>query len=94
MSPQGINIPFALGELLLGVEAFFVRDWVDLQLLAHGPVLLLTSLAWVCPESVRWLLAKASAAQRGMSLLNSVGVGGFIEQTMNENHFCCAESQM
>ena len=61
MSPQGINIPFALGELLLGVEAFFVRDWVDLQLLAHGPVLVLTSLAWVCPESVRWLLAKGGA---------------------------------
>ena len=55
---QGINIPFALGELLLGLEAFIVRDWVRLQLVAHAPVLGLTCLAWLCPESVRWLLAK------------------------------------
>ena len=59
----GINIPFALGELLLGVEAWLVRDWVHLQLVAHAPVLALTSLAWLVPESVRWLLAKAGSAQ-------------------------------
>ena len=54
----GINIPFALGEFLLGVEAWLVRDWVHLQLVAHAPVLALASLAWLCPESVRWLLTK------------------------------------
>lgn len=60
----GINIPFALGELLLGVEAWLVRDWVTLQLVAHAPVLVLTSLAWLCPESVRWLLTKARLSTR------------------------------
>ena len=44
--------------MLLGLEAFIVRDWVQLQLVAHAPVLGLTCLACLCPESVRWLLAK------------------------------------
>ncbi len=60
----GINIPFALGELVLGVEAWLVRDWVHLQLVAHAPVLALTSLAWLCPESVRWLLTKERLSTR------------------------------
>ena len=37
----GINIPFAVGELVLGLEAFLVRDWRTLQLVAHAPVLAL-----------------------------------------------------
>ena len=37
----GINIPFALGELLLGLEAFFFRDWRTLQMVAHGPLIAL-----------------------------------------------------
>ena len=34
-----IEIPFALGQLVLGAEAFFVRDWRALQILAHLPLL-------------------------------------------------------
>ena len=37
----GINIPFALGELLLGLEAYFIRDWRTLQMVAHGPLIAL-----------------------------------------------------
>ena len=36
-----IEIPFALGELLLGLEAYFIRDWFTLQLVAHAPIALL-----------------------------------------------------
>ena len=70
----GINIPFALGELLLGLEAWLVRDWVDLQLVAHAPVLALTSLAWLCPESVRWLLTKAGSAQGALNIKQWRGI--------------------
>ena len=38
---SGINIPFAVGELVLGLEAALLRDWRMLQLVAHGPVLAL-----------------------------------------------------
>ena len=35
-----INIPFALGEMLLGLEAYFIRDWMQLQLVAYAPIIL------------------------------------------------------
>ena len=27
----GIEIPFAIGEAILGLEAFYIRDWQTLQ---------------------------------------------------------------
>ena len=51
-----IEIPFALGELTFGIEAYFVRDWRTLQMVAFGPILAL-ALLWFClPESPRWLM--------------------------------------
>ena len=34
-----IEIPFALGEALLGIEAYFIRDWTTLQIVAYLPLL-------------------------------------------------------
>ena len=34
-----IEIPFALGEALLGFEAYFIRDWTTLQIVAYLPLL-------------------------------------------------------
>ena len=34
-----IEIPFALGEALLGLEAYFIRDWKTLQIVAYLPLL-------------------------------------------------------
>ena len=34
-----IEIPFAIGEALTGVEAFFIRDWKTLQIVAYLPLL-------------------------------------------------------
>lgn len=53
-----IEIPFALGELVLGLEAYLIRDWYTLQLVAHVPLLVLLILWFLVPESPRWLLAK------------------------------------
>ena len=54
-SPSGIaiEIPFALGELVLGLEAYLVRDWRELQMLAYAPLLLLLLLWFVVDESPR-----------------------------------------
>jgi len=52
-----IEIPFALGEALLGIEAFIVRDWRALQILAYLPLLVLVGLKWLVPESPRWLIS-------------------------------------
>ena len=52
-----IEVPFALGEMLLALEAYCIRDWYTLQLVAHCPLIILLGLYFVVPESPRWLLA-------------------------------------
>ena len=53
-----IAIPFALGMVLLGIEAFYIRDWDILQLVSLVPWLILIPLLWILvPESPRWLIS-------------------------------------
>lgn len=33
-----IEIPFALGEMLLGLEAYYIRDWRTLQVMRQHDV--------------------------------------------------------
>ena len=49
---------FAIGELILTLQAYFIRDWFTLQIVAHAPMFVLLGLYFVVPESTRWLLAK------------------------------------
>ena len=49
-----IEIPFALGEMLLGLEAYYIRDWRTLQMVAYLPLLALLVLWFLVPESPRW----------------------------------------
>ena len=51
-----IQIPWSIGGLLVGLAAWFVRDWQALQLLLHVPIVGLLALGLV-PESPRWLVA-------------------------------------
>lgn len=53
-----IAVSFALGEILLGVAAYFVRDWRMLQFLISAPAILFFSYYWLIPESPRWLIAR------------------------------------
>ena len=43
---------------LLGFEAYFIRDWFTLQIVAHAQLLILFGIWFLVPESPRWLLAK------------------------------------
>ena len=49
---------FPVGELILALEAYLIRDWITLQLVAFSPMLILLGLYFLVPESTRWLLAK------------------------------------
>jgi hypothetical protein len=49
---------FIFGELVLALEAYLIRDWVTLQLVAYLPMLILLGLYFILPESTRWLIAR------------------------------------
>ena len=46
MAGIGINIPFAVGEFVLGLVAYFLRDWRHLQMAAHAPLLALIAVGY------------------------------------------------
>ena len=71
-----IHIPFPLGELLLGVEAYYIRDWYTLHLVAYTPVLILLSLWFFIPESPRWLLATGRMKEAEKVIRNGAKVNG------------------
>ena len=54
-----LAIPFALGELILGLEAVYIKDWSTLQTVSTLPWIILVPIVWfLVPESPRWLIAK------------------------------------
>ena len=55
----GVNIGFTLGEILLAFEAYYIRDWVTLQISSSIPWIVLIPIIWILvPESPRWLISK------------------------------------
>ncbi len=53
-----VQVPFALGEALVGLVAVGIRDWKTLQIVLSVPVYGLLVLYFILPESPRWLIAK------------------------------------
>lgn len=49
---------WGFGMVLLGIIAYFVRDWRDLQLVLAIPTIVTLAYTWIFPESPRWYLAK------------------------------------
>lgn len=49
-------IAFALGEMFVGVAAYFVHDFRLLNRILYAPGLFVFVYFWIVPESVRWLL--------------------------------------
>ncbi|KAG5308113.1 S22A4 protein, partial [Acromyrmex insinuator] len=49
---------FAVGEILLGLIASWLRSWRTLLRVIYGPGLLAVFLPLLIPESIRWLLTK------------------------------------
>ncbi|XP_059145642.1 organic cation transporter protein-like [Physella acuta] len=53
-----ISYFFCLGQLVLGAAAYFIRDWMILELVLSCCSVLLFPLWWMFPESPRWLISK------------------------------------
>uniref|UniRef100_A0AC35TYW8 MFS domain-containing protein n=1 Tax=Rhabditophanes sp. KR3021 TaxID=114890 RepID=A0AC35TYW8_9BILA len=49
---------FAIGQIVLGVLAYYLRDYTHLQAAIAAPTLLFLSYYWLVPESPRWLVSK------------------------------------
>ncbi|XP_003398210.1 solute carrier family 22 member 21-like isoform X2 [Bombus affinis] len=83
---------FAVGEMLLGLIAMWLRSWRMILRMVYGPALLAILLPVLIPESVRWLLAngkheKVESIYRRMARINGLqiseeAIGAFKELNM------------
>ncbi|CAK9832329.1 Solute carrier family 22 member 21 [Anthophora retusa] len=83
---------FAVGEMLLGLIAMWLRSWRLILRMVYGPALLAILLPVLIPESVRWLLAngkqeKVESIYRKMARINGLqvsdeAIGAFKELNM------------
>jgi len=55
---NAIQIPYAIGGALLGLAAYFIRDYVMLQLVLSVIMFIQYPLWFFIPESPRWLISK------------------------------------
>ncbi|XP_076183961.1 solute carrier family 22 member 4 isoform X3 [Ptiloglossa arizonensis] len=86
---------FAVGEMLLGLIAMWMRSWRLVLRMVYGPALLAILMPFLIPESVRWLLAhgkheKVERIYRKMARMNGlpiseVAIGKFKELNMVKN---------
>uniref|UniRef100_A0A8C7E9Z4 Solute carrier family 22 member 7 n=1 Tax=Nothoprocta perdicaria TaxID=30464 RepID=A0A8C7E9Z4_NOTPE len=67
------SIFWSVGNMLLAMVAYLVRDWRWLLVAVTGPCLL--SIVWV-PESARWLIANGKAKQAHRHLLRCARING------------------
>ncbi|XP_011871158.1 PREDICTED: solute carrier family 22 member 5-like isoform X2 [Vollenhovia emeryi] len=70
---------FAVGEILLGLFASWLRSWRALLRVVYGPALLAILLPLLIPESVRWLLSRGKHEEvekiyRKMARMNGLQV--------------------
>ncbi|OXA43588.1 solute carrier family 22 member 6-B [Folsomia candida] len=54
---------FGVGYAIMPIYAYFIRDWVMLQLAFSATTLLLLSYFWLFPESPRWLASSGRDEQ-------------------------------
>lgn len=67
-----ISIMFAVGEVILGIIAYFVRDWRLLFQILYIPTILFISYYWLIPDSVRWLIVKGRN-EEAIEILQKIG---------------------
>merc|ERR1711860_3248 len=49
---------FQVGEFIYAIAAYFIRDWIPLQLATCIPIVVMVLLYFVVPESCRWLISE------------------------------------
>lgn len=83
-----IGLGFVIGELVLTLQAYLIRDWFTLQLVSHGPMLALLGLYFCLPESTRWLLSKGRIEESKKDIQKRAQINGrksIPQEVWNEN---------
>lgn len=62
-----------IGGSIIAIEAYFIRDWKLLQLVSHVPILLVTLLWFLIPESPRWLLTHGRVNE-ARNIINKISI--------------------
>ncbi|XP_050391200.2 organic cation transporter protein [Patella vulgata] len=81
LASNGFMLSWVMGLFLLGLLAYFIRDWKNLTLVTSVPNIVFISYWWLLPESPRWLLSKgrykeAEAIIRKAAKVNGVELPG------------------
>lgn len=76
MSGIVLNYFYAVGEALVGIFAWWCKDWVSLQLIVSVPPLLFIGYYWIVPESIRWLLARNDIQRAGKIVKKAAKING------------------
>ena len=67
---------YHIGEMLIAIESYLIRDWKLLQLVEFSPILAMIALCFFMPEPARWLLSKGKYSQAKKLLKKQAKVSG------------------
>lgn len=67
---------FALGQIVLGALAYFIRDYQHLQLAISLPALIFVAYWWIVPESARWLISQKRFQEADAILQRAARING------------------
>ena len=70
---------FQVGEFTYAIAAYFIRDWIPLQLATCIPILAMVLLYFVVPESCRWLISQGRTEEAKKILKKRAKVNNFAE---------------
>ncbi|KFV56383.1 Solute carrier family 22 member 7, partial [Gavia stellata] len=70
------SIFWSIGNMLLAMVAYLVREWHWLLVAVTGPCLLSVVCLWWVPESARWLIANGKVKQAHRHLLRCARMNG------------------
>uniref|UniRef100_A0A8C9NNY5 Solute carrier family 22 member 7 n=1 Tax=Serinus canaria TaxID=9135 RepID=A0A8C9NNY5_SERCA len=71
-----ISLFWSIGNMLLALAAYLVREWHWLLVAVTAPCLLSIVCLWWVPESARWLIAKGKVKQAHRHLLRCARMNG------------------
>ncbi|XP_061626965.1 solute carrier family 22 member 7a [Phyllopteryx taeniolatus] len=71
-----ISLSWSVGNMLLALLAYAIRDWRHLMLAVTAPCVLTLISCWWLPESARWLLANGRTIEARECLLRCAKMNG------------------